>query len=87
MPLGDKGVLGTVVSALVGANRRVEETADSVVDALGDKLLGPTAESETRNAEIIAPQASTEPNTVGRRSKGPDGQDPYRKAKDSEDKA
>jgi len=41
--------------------------------ALGEKLFGPTAESEQRKAEPIAPSASHEPTTVGRRSKRPDG--------------
>ncbi|KAI0298555.1 hypothetical protein BC826DRAFT_1103050 [Russula brevipes] len=73
-------VLGAVVGALVGAERRVENAADSVSDALGDKLFGPTAESELKNAVAVAPEATTEPTTVGRRSKRPDGQDPFHSA-------
>ncbi|KAI0276585.1 hypothetical protein BGY98DRAFT_985102 [Russula aff. rugulosa BPL654] len=73
MTFGDKGVMNTVISALQGANRRAEGAANSVSNALGEKLFGPTAESELRKAEPIAPSASHEPTTTGRRSKGPDG--------------
>src|SRR5260370_31233352 len=41
--------------------------------ALGKKLFGPTAESEQKKAETIAPLASHAPITVGRRSKRADG--------------
>jgi hypothetical protein len=37
-------------------------------------VLGPTAESESTNATVIAPDASTTPVTQGRRSRHPDGQ-------------
>jgi len=83
MAFGDKGVINTVIGALQGANRHAENAANSVSGALGEKLFGPTAESELRKAEPIAPSASHEPTTVGRRSKDPDGGDPFRASGDS----
>jgi hypothetical protein len=83
MAFGDKGVINTVIGALQGANRRAEDAANSASNALGEKLFGPTAESELRKAEPIAPSASQEPTTAGRRSKGPDGSDPFRASCDS----
>jgi hypothetical protein len=83
MAFGDKGVIDTVIGALQGANRRAEDAANSASNAVGEKLFGPTAESELRKAEPIAPSASHEPTTAGRRSKGPDGRDPFRASCDS----
>lgn len=40
---------------------------------IGEKLFGSTAESEYNNEQTIATDA-TQPITVGRRSKRPDGQ-------------
>jgi len=71
------GLVDRVVGALAGANRRGDEAANNASSALGEKLFGSTAESEYRNAEVIAPEASTQPTTVGRRSKHPDGSDPF----------
>ena len=41
---------------------------------LGDKIFGQTAESQTNDAPVIAPDASITPVTQGRRSRHPDGQ-------------
>lgn len=83
MAFGDKGVINTVIGVLQGANRRAEDAANSASNALAEKLFGPTAESELRKAEPIAPSASHEPTTAGRRSKGPNGSDPFRASGDS----
>ncbi|KAK5994417.1 hypothetical protein PT974_04891 [Cladobotryum mycophilum] len=58
---------------------KVETAGDqSVLDKLGDKLFGPTAESTTSVADdSVAPDAAITPVTQGRRSHRPDGQDPF----------
>ncbi|KAI9442278.1 hypothetical protein H4582DRAFT_2072822 [Lactarius indigo] len=56
----------------------MENYGSSLLDRGADAVFGPTAESETKNALTIAPDASTIPTTQGRRSLHPDGQDIYR---------
>ncbi|KAI0256037.1 hypothetical protein BJV78DRAFT_1168766 [Lactifluus subvellereus] len=74
--IGD--AIGKVIGSLENKVQSAEGTADSVVDKLGNKIFGPTAESQTKNAEVIAPDASTQPISQGRLSTAPNGQDPYR---------
>jgi hypothetical protein len=78
----DLGALQTAVDSVVGSvesvDNKAEQTGASLLDRLGDKVLGPTAESEADNTQVIAPDATITPVTQGRRSRHPDGQDPFR---------
>lgn len=82
MTRGIKDTLSTAVDNVVGSVETVDKTAEkkgtALLDRLGDKIFGPTAESENNNAPVIAPDASTMPVSTGRRSLRPDGQDPFR---------
>ncbi|KAH9176248.1 hypothetical protein EDB89DRAFT_2065612 [Lactarius sanguifluus] len=75
---GIKDSLRSAVGSTVGSvNDKAETSGSALLDRLGDKLLGPTAESETKDAPVIAPDATLTPDTQGRRSRHPDGQDPF----------
>ncbi|KAH9083334.1 hypothetical protein EDB83DRAFT_2511599 [Lactarius deliciosus] len=68
------------VGSVFGATETVdttEDTSSSFLDRIGDAVLGHSAESETKDAPVIAPQASTTPVTHGRRSQGPSGKDVF----------
>ncbi|KAI9455363.1 hypothetical protein BJY52DRAFT_1213342 [Lactarius psammicola] len=79
---GIKDALKTAVDSIVGSvgpvGDKAENTSSTLADRLGDKVFGSTAESEVSNAAVIAPDASTIPVTQGRRSRAPDGKDPFR---------
>ncbi|KAF8265514.1 hypothetical protein EI94DRAFT_1831156 [Lactarius quietus] len=75
---GLKDALQSVVGSAALVDSKADNAGNSLLDRLGDKVLGPTAESETNNAPIIAPDATITPVTQGRRSLRPDGQDPFR---------
>ncbi|KAI9442279.1 hypothetical protein H4582DRAFT_2072823 [Lactarius indigo] len=75
---GIKSAVDTVVGSVSSLGNKVENSGTSLLDRLGDKTHGPTAESETNDASVIAPDASTIPDTQGRRSLHPSGQDPFR---------
>ena len=51
----------------VEAEESSETTGSSLLDRLGDKIFGPTAESETSNAPVIAPVDSAKPRDSERR--------------------
>ncbi|KAH9038703.1 hypothetical protein EDB85DRAFT_2141596 [Lactarius pseudohatsudake] len=72
-----ESAIGRVVGSVSGVEDKVENSGSSLLDRLSDKVLGRTAEEETKNAPAIAPDATTMPVTQGRRSRRPDGQDPF----------
>ncbi|KAN0134022.1 hypothetical protein V8E53_008240 [Lactarius tabidus] len=80
MTRGIKTAVESVVGSVQSADKDATKGGAALLDRLGDKLLGPTAESETNNASVIAPDATTTPSTQGRRSLHPDGNDPFRSA-------
>jgi len=73
-----KGAIGSVAGSAEAVDNKAESTSSSFLDRLGDKIFGPTAESKTNDAPIVAPDASTIPVTEGRRSGRKDGTDPFR---------
>jgi len=77
MSYGNQGITNEVVNALASGQRGADAdgAANSAADAIGEKLFGSTAESEYRQDSAF--EASTQPTTYGRRSKHPDGQDPF----------
>ncbi|KAH9011474.1 hypothetical protein EDB85DRAFT_2159902 [Lactarius pseudohatsudake] len=79
---GIKDTLESAIDEVVGSvssvEGKVENSGSSLLNWLGDKVLGQTAEEKTKNAPAIAPDATTTiPVTHGRRSRHPDGQDPF----------
>ncbi|KAH9061351.1 hypothetical protein EDB87DRAFT_1682773 [Lactarius vividus] len=80
---GIKDSLRSAVDSVVGSvnsvdvDNKAENSGSALLDRLGDRVFGPTAESETNDAPIIAPDATITPATQGRRSRRPDGQDPF----------
>jgi hypothetical protein len=73
-----KTAIESVVDSVKGVDNSAEKKGAALLEKFGDKVLGPTAESETNNAPIIAPDATLTPSTQGRRSRHPDGNDPFR---------
>ncbi|KAH9025483.1 hypothetical protein EDB84DRAFT_1564049 [Lactarius hengduanensis] len=76
--MGLTDIVRAAVGSVVGTTETVdktENTGSSLLGRIGDAILGRSAESETKDAPVIAPQASTAPVTQGRRSLGPDGKD------------
>jgi len=72
-----KDAINSVVGSVGDTDAKAENSGSSLLDRLGDKVFGQTAESQYNDAPVIAPDASTMPVTQGRRSHRPDGQDPF----------
>ncbi|KAI0266697.1 hypothetical protein BC834DRAFT_1040987 [Gloeopeniophorella convolvens] len=69
----------TGIGKLVGTESKIEESARSLLDKIGDKTLGQTAESQYNESQPVQADGSEVrvPTTEGRRSVGPDGKDTY----------
>ncbi|KAH9019662.1 hypothetical protein EDB84DRAFT_1565982 [Lactarius hengduanensis] len=81
--MGLTDIVRAAVGSVAGTTETVDKTEDtgsSLLDRIGDAVLGHSAESDTMDAPIIAPEASTGtmPVTQGRRSHRPDGEDAFR---------
>ncbi|KAI9437677.1 hypothetical protein H4582DRAFT_2077272 [Lactarius indigo] len=80
--MGLTDIIKAAVDSVVGTTDTVdksEDTSASLLERAADAVLGKTAESQTKHASVIAPEASTTPVTQGRRSQAPDGKDSYHK--------
>ncbi|KAH8992771.1 hypothetical protein EDB86DRAFT_3078977 [Lactarius hatsudake] len=73
-----RSAVGSAVGSVTSVNDKAENSGSALLDRLGDKVLGPTAESGTNDAPVIAPDATVTPDTQGRRSRHPEGHDPFR---------
>jgi len=73
-----RSAVDRVVTSTENVDERAENTGSGLMDRLGDKVFGKTAESETNDAPVSALDASTTSVAQGRRSRRADGQDPFR---------
>ncbi|KAF8274592.1 hypothetical protein EI94DRAFT_1825550 [Lactarius quietus] len=77
MTRGIKDTIGSIVESLQSGEAKADVAGTDLLNRLGDKAFGPTAESVTKNAPVIAPDATITPDTQGRRSLRSDGHDPF----------